>query len=174
MRSKRWSALAGLAVLLAGCGKSGEAAPAAIARERFVAANVAVRTATDSTQAGRDSALRLTGVTAAQLHAFVNAHARDPLYLSGVWMEVADSVEKVDTQRRRLEEARAGPPDSAEAEVAIPPAPDPATGALIIPPPPQPPSVGGPPGARSKPGVQVPDTVRPLPLPLHRPPQGPP
>lgn len=166
MSSKRLTAMAGLALVLAGCGKRSEAAPTAIPRAKFVAANVALRTSTDSTQAGRDSTLKRNGVTAAQLHAFVNAHAREPELLAAVWMEVADSVEKIDARRQRAQAAREPEAaDSAEGGLVVPPQPDPGTGALIIPPPPQRPSASGPPGARVKEPVQAADTgMRPVPM----------
>jgi len=84
-----------LAAAAAGCGP--KQASGAIARDRFVRANVDLRAVAD-TVAGADSlrkaALRKHRVTEAQLRHFVDIHARAPEYLSSVWREVSDSLQR--------------------------------------------------------------------------------
>ncbi|HZG43643.1 MAG TPA: hypothetical protein VEY93_11810, partial [Longimicrobium sp.] len=104
---------------LAACG--GDEKPSGVmAREKFVAANVAVRTLpANATDADRAAALKKQRVTEKQMKAWVNAHARDAETLSLTWEEIAKKVDSLTTQRP-------GPPPGAPDAVA-------------------PPSVGGPP-----------------------------
>lgn len=91
MHHLRFAALL-LVVALAGCAKA-DAPRGTISRERFVAANVALRSLdSTATAAQRDSVLRAQRVSARQLRAFVAAHARDTV-LAGVWEQIAKGVE---------------------------------------------------------------------------------
>lgn len=142
--------LLGCALLaLPGCGGGAEAGT--LPRERFVAANVALRTAKfpqaasavmprDSAKARADSAriraevLRKQGVTVKELQAFVEARRHDTEALAKVWEEIAAGVARADSI------AKKGPGrDSARA-----PAPAPA------PPPPVPPERDGRPRGMPK------------------------
>jgi hypothetical protein len=80
-----------LASAAGACEERGTRTAATIPREKFVAANVALRIG-DTTQAARTEALRKHRVTEAQLRAFVAAHVGDTL-LAGAWDEIARGVE---------------------------------------------------------------------------------
>ena len=84
------------AAVLAGCtGK--KQAPSAIARERFVQANVDLRSVPDTVPNGdslRAAALRKYRVTEGDLRRFVTVHGRNAEYMSTVWREIADSVQQ--------------------------------------------------------------------------------
>ncbi|HKP74784.1 MAG TPA: hypothetical protein VJT67_04540 [Longimicrobiaceae bacterium] len=90
-------ALLAAALVAAASGCRPKQAAGAIPRDRFVQANVDMRAVPD-TVAGADSlrkaALRKHHVTEADLRRFVDAHARNPEYLSGVWREVSDSLQR--------------------------------------------------------------------------------
>jgi hypothetical protein len=101
--------LAALAAATAGC-KQPEVA-ASIPRQRFVRANVEVRSIPDTVAPGdsvRGAALRKHRVTEAELRRFVDVHARDPEYMAGVWREIADSVQK--RWERTFPAGQGGPP----------------------------------------------------------------
>lgn len=86
--------LAGLA--LAACTREPEMPAGVISREKFVAANVAVRLVSDTApQALRDSALKKAGVSDRQLRAWVAAHARDPEFLAETWEQIAFKVDSM-------------------------------------------------------------------------------
>jgi hypothetical protein len=112
-----------LALSLAACG--GDEKPTGVmAREKFVAANVAVRTLpTNATNADRAAALKKQRVTEKQMKAWVNAHARDAETLSVTWEEIAKKVDSLTTQRPGLppDSAGAGPPPSLGGPPTIPP-----------------------------------------------------
>ncbi|HEX5871812.1 MAG TPA: hypothetical protein VFY65_15395 [Longimicrobium sp.] len=74
---------------LAACG--GDEQPAGvIPREKFVAANVAVRSLPDgATPEERAAVLRKHGVTDKQLRAWVTGHAGDPETLAKAWEQIA-------------------------------------------------------------------------------------
>lgn len=74
-----------------GCDRRGAQTRDIISQEKFVAANVALRTG-DTAQDARVEALKQHGVTEDQLRAFVAAHAGDTL-LAAVWDEIAKGVE---------------------------------------------------------------------------------
>lgn len=123
---------------LAACGGR-DAAPGVMPRERFIAANVALRSIPD-TAADADSlrarALRRHRVTERDLLAFVRAQ-RDDEALSEIWGEIAMQVERETAKRDSVE--RASQPTrvidaAADAAVAegLPGAPE------IAPPPPVP------------------------------------
>src|SRR4051812_31232033 len=101
-----WLAAAALAAA-GGAACEGNTAQGAIPRERFVKANVELRSVSDTAPKGdslRAAALRKYRVTGRDLTRFVRVHSRDPEYLSTVWREVADSVQ------RRWERAHGGGP----------------------------------------------------------------
>lgn len=89
--------LACLAVLALAACKAEPAQPAGvIPREKFIAANVALRSLPDSApQARRDAALKKAGVTDKQLRAWVTVYARDPEALSKAWEEIAFKVDSI-------------------------------------------------------------------------------
>ncbi|HEX8317519.1 hypothetical protein [Longimicrobium sp.] len=149
-----------LAFSLAACG--GDEKPAGVmAREKFVAANVAVRTLpANATDADRAAALKKQRVTEKQMKAWVNAHARDAETLSITWEEIAKKVDSLTTQRPGLaDSAGAGPPPSLGGPPTIPPQ-------------------SAPPGVRPRkdslvdivPGARRPGFPRPGGSPLRRPP----
>ncbi|HEY0021916.1 MAG TPA: hypothetical protein VGB24_03370 [Longimicrobium sp.] len=86
-----------LALSLAACGGD-EKRSDVMAREKFVAANVAVRTLpANATDADRAAALKKQRVTEKQMKAWVNAHARDAETLSITWEEIAKKVDSLTT-----------------------------------------------------------------------------
>lgn len=114
----RWLAVALAAAGMAAC--EGNSAQGAIPRDRFVKANVALRSVDDTAAKGdslRAAALKRHRVTERDLQRFVRVHANDPEYLATVWREVADSVQRRyerqrqpgQRERRRLPQGRATP-----------------------------------------------------------------
>jgi len=91
-------AVAGALVLAAGvAGCERKPAETAIPRKRFVLANVALRSVADTVDKGdslRAAALRKYGVTERDLLRFVRVHAGRPEYMSTVWREISDSLQK--------------------------------------------------------------------------------
>jgi hypothetical protein len=84
-----------LAVLLSACGKDEQPA-GVISRDKFIAANVAVRTLPDdATPERRAQALRKHGVTDRQLKAWVTVNARDPEVLAKAWEQIAFQVDSL-------------------------------------------------------------------------------
>lgn len=84
------------ALALAACNRTPEAPAGVISREKFVAANVAVRTLPDTVpQARRDAALKKAGVTDKQLRAWVTAYSREPEALAKAWEEIAFKVDSI-------------------------------------------------------------------------------
>jgi len=80
---------------LSACRRQAEPA-GVISRDRFVAANVALRSLSDSaTQEERDAALKKAGVTDRQLRAWVTAHSRDPEALAKAWERIAFRVDSI-------------------------------------------------------------------------------
>ena len=112
-----------LAFSLAACG--GDEKPTGVmAREKFVAANVAVRTLpANATDADRDAALKKQRVTEKQMKAWVNAHARDAETLSITWEEIAKKVDSLTTPQPVTPPGTAGdgPPPSLGGPPTIPP-----------------------------------------------------
>jgi hypothetical protein len=80
---------------LAACG--GDEQPAGvIPQEKFVAANVAVRSLPDgATAQERAAALRKQGVTERQLKAWVVGHARNPETLAKAWERIAFQLDSL-------------------------------------------------------------------------------
>lgn len=87
-------------LLLGACGRAEpEPAGSVISRQRFVAANVALRMLdSTATAAQRDSVLRRHRVTEEQLRGFVAAHAGDTV-LAGVWEQIATGLEAAQPPR---------------------------------------------------------------------------
>jgi len=99
-----WLAAAALAAAgVAAC--EGNTAQGAIPRDRFVKANIELRSVPDTAAAGdslRTAALRTYRVSDRDLQRFVRVHGRDPDFMATLWREVADSVQ------RRYERAHQG------------------------------------------------------------------
>lgn len=89
MMIRRASLVLAATLALAACG--GDEQPAGvIPREKFIAANVALRSMPDgATPAERAAVLRKHGVTERQLKAWVNGNMRDPGTLAKAWEEIA-------------------------------------------------------------------------------------
>ncbi|HEX6040078.1 hypothetical protein [Longimicrobium sp.] len=84
------------ALALAACKQTPETPAGVIPRDRFVAANVAVRLLPETaTQAEREAALKKAGVTDRQMRAFVIAYARQPETLAQTWEQIAFRVDSV-------------------------------------------------------------------------------
>jgi hypothetical protein len=84
------------AAALGGCRREARAPANVISRERFVAANVALRTLPDSApQSVRDATLRKNRVTERQLRTWVTLHSRDPRVLASAWEEIAGKVDSI-------------------------------------------------------------------------------
>jgi len=108
------SSLLTLAALAAAAGCRQPEASGAIPRQRFVLANVEVRSLPDTVAQGdsvRRAVLRKHRVTEADLRRFVDVHARTPEYMADVWREIADSVQK--RWERTFPTGRGGPPPGA-------------------------------------------------------------
>jgi hypothetical protein len=141
------------ALALAACGGD-DAVPGTIPREKFVAANVALRSLADSaTPATRVATLRKHGVTEQQLKGFVHGHARQPGELAKAWEQIAF---KLDSLGGTPPPTPAIPTPQGVPPVRPPSATVPAETARVVPPPP--PVVAEPrPGAagRRRPVKQV-------------------
>lgn len=85
------------ALALAACTEKKPETPAGvISREKFVAANVAVRLLPDTAQqAARDATLKKAGVSDRQLRAWVTAYSRQPETLAKTWEEIAFKVDSI-------------------------------------------------------------------------------
>lgn len=96
LRSHRFVAACLAALALAACKREPVQPSGVIPRDKFIAANVAVRTLPDSApQARRDAALRKVGVTDKQLRAWVTAYSRNPEALAKAWEEIAFKVDSI-------------------------------------------------------------------------------
>lgn len=125
-------------LLLAACKPEPKVPAGVISRDKFVAANIAVRTLPESAaQAQREAALKKAGVTDRQLRAWVTAHARQPETLSKAWEEIAF---KVDSIGGGIPLPNGGVPQPGPEPAQQPPPPP----AGAAPPPPPPPAVGTP------------------------------
>lgn len=84
-----------LALCAAACGR--DPAPAGgIPREKFVAANVTLRSLPDSaTPEQRAASLRKHGVTERQLRAWINGNAHEPQELAKAWEEIAFKLDSL-------------------------------------------------------------------------------
>jgi len=94
MRLLRYACPLALCLLTAaGCGR-GNRRGAAIDREKFIAANVAMRSVSDTAAKGdglRRAALRRTGVTEKDLRQFVQVNGQRPRYMADIWAAIADT-----------------------------------------------------------------------------------
>lgn len=139
MMIRRASLVLAAALTLAACG--GDEQPAGvIPREKFVAANVALRSMPDgATPAERAAVLRKHGVTERQLRAWVTGHTRDPGTLAKAWEEIAF---KLDSAADRS--VGPVPQPSPAPGSPVPPARPPgmADSLRVVPPPPPPAAVG--------------------------------
>jgi hypothetical protein len=130
-----------LALLLAACG--GDESASGISREKFIRANVALRTVSDTApqvDSLRARALRKEKVTPAQLRAWLKEHERNTVLMAETWTEISKRVQAADSARR--------------------------------PPPPVPPT-GGPPPSFPPGGPEIappPPSVTPVPAPQPPPP----
>ncbi|HEX8395289.1 MAG TPA: hypothetical protein VF665_23270 [Longimicrobium sp.] len=88
-----------LALMLAACGGGGER-KGVVPRDRFVAANVALRMLpATATEAERKAVLKKFGVTDRQMLAWVDAHRNDPGALAEAWEQVAKRVDSLSALR---------------------------------------------------------------------------
>lgn len=135
----------------AACTPEPEVPAGVISRDKFVAANVAVRSLPDTvSQARRDAALKKVGVTDRQLRTWVTVHARQPETLSKAWEDIAYKVDSVSgTQPMIGGGAHPVPPGG--------PVPPPAVVGSPPPPRPRPGFRTGVPGERPGRPVQVED-----------------
>jgi len=94
----RWTWIAGAAGVAALAACSGQKkAQAAIPRQAFVQANADLRSIPDTVANGdslRAAALKKRHVTEADLRRFVDVHGRNLDYMSTIWREVSDTVQK--------------------------------------------------------------------------------
>ena len=133
-----------LLLLLAATGCRGTEPGDRISRERFVAANVALRTLPeDAAEEQRAAVLERYRVSSEDLHRWVEHHADEPAVLAAAWQEVAARLDSLADPRP---EPFADSPDS-----------------LAIGPPPP------PPGVHEEPEKRVPDFAEEMGVP--RPPQ---
>jgi hypothetical protein len=87
-----------LLLSLAACG--GREKSDVLPRDRFVAANVALRLLpANATEAQRRAALKKFKVTDKQMLAWVDAHRRDPGALAEAWQDVAKRVDSLSSLR---------------------------------------------------------------------------
>lgn len=137
-----------LLVLAAACG-GGEARSDVIPRDRFVAANVALRLLPpEATEAQRRAALKKLNITDKQMLAWVDAHRADPRALADTWQDVAKRVDSLSALRPSAEKPPARvdggdlPPNPGTAPSPAPPLP----GEQVVVPPLAAPVVAGKPG----------------------------
>ena len=145
---RRASLAAVLAFSLAACG--GDDQPAGvIPREKFVAANVELRSLPDgATPEQRAAVLRKHGVTEGQMKAWVNGNARNPGVLARAWEEIAFKLDSAGNPS-----SMPHPPSSTPPAGRVPP-PRPAGMAppdsvMMAPPPPPPAAAEGEPRRRA-------------------------
>jgi hypothetical protein len=104
-----------LCLLLAASGCRDEPADARISSERFVAANVALRTLpADATDEQRAAVLARYRVTPDDLRAWVQAHGDRPEALAAAWQQVAGRLDSLAEVGARTEEPGERPPPPGE------------------------------------------------------------
>ncbi|HEX2081833.1 MAG TPA: hypothetical protein VHG08_29275 [Longimicrobium sp.] len=92
---RRTAFISAIVLSLAACGGDDEPA-GVISREKFVRANVAVRSLGDDAPAERRAeVLRRHGVTERQMKAWVRAQSRDPETLARAWEEIAFKLDSI-------------------------------------------------------------------------------
>jgi hypothetical protein len=135
MMIRRASLVLAATLALAACG--GDEQPAGgIPREKFVAANVALRSMPDgATPAERAAVLRKHGVTQRQLKAWVAGNTREPATLAKAWEEIAF---KLDSGANPPVGPTSPPPPTAPGAQVPPPRPPGMADSLrvVLPPPP--------------------------------------
>ncbi|HEX8904560.1 MAG TPA: hypothetical protein VF771_06945 [Longimicrobiaceae bacterium] len=97
MKMRRMIAVAATCVLAPAACTGKKSGPSAISRERFVQANVDMRAVPDTAanaSALRAAALKKYRVTEPDLRRFVAVHGRNAEYMSTVWREISDSLQK--------------------------------------------------------------------------------
>lgn len=148
MPIRRASLVLAATLALAACG--GDDQPAGvIPREKFVAANVALRSMPDgATPAERAAVLRKHGVTERQLKAWVAGNTRDPAILAKAWEEIAF---KLDSSASPPVGPTSPPPATPGAQVPPTRPPGMADSLRVVPPPPPPAAVGEPRGRYPRP-----------------------
>jgi hypothetical protein len=146
MMIRRAPLLLAAALLLAACGKDEEPA-GVIPRDKFVAANVALRSLPDgATPEQKAAALRKHGVTDKQLKAWVNGHARDPQTVAEAWEQIAFRLDSLSNPTA----SPTPPPPGKTPGGNVPPArPAAMADSVVTALPPPPPSRIGPPPART-------------------------
>ena len=144
----------------AACTPEPEVPAGVISRDKFVAANVAVRTLPDTvSQARRDAELRKVGVTDRQLRTWVTVYSRQPETLSKAWEDIAYKVDSIGGTQPMLGGGTQPVPPGA-------PVPPPAVVGSPPPPRPRPGVRTGIPGERPGRPVQVEEFVVPPPPPV--------
>jgi hypothetical protein len=140
MMIRRASLVLAAALSLAACGKD-EPPAGVIPREKFVAANVALRSMPDgATPAERAAALRKHGVTDRQLKAWVAGHTRDPETLAKAWEEIAFKLDSAANPSVGPVPQPSAPPPGSQVPPTRPPGM--ADSVRMAPPPPPPAAVG--------------------------------
>lgn len=137
-------------LVLAACGKDKEPA-GVIPRDKFVAANVALRSLPDgATAAQKAAALKKHGVTERQLRAWVNGHASDPETLAEAWEQIAFRLDSLSNPTVPVPPAPARPAPGTKVPPARPAEMADSVVTALPPPPPQPSKIGAPPPTRPR------------------------
>ncbi len=109
-RFHRLALLPALAAAALACGGEKRPPPNVISSEKFIAANVALRTVPDTVPDPAATRLARMGqqeVTPEQLQAFVDAHRNDLTYMAALWDTIARQVEMQNSvMERERNEAR--------------------------------------------------------------------
>lgn len=145
---------------LAACG--GDEQPAGvIPREKFVAANVALRSVPDgATPAERAAVLKKHGVTERQLKAWVARNTRDPETLAKAWEEIAFKLDSAGnrsvgpTPQPPVPGSPVPPPPGSQVPPVRPPGM--ADSLRVVPPPPPPAAAGETRGRYPRPTLHKP------------------
>jgi hypothetical protein len=144
MMIRRASLVLAAVLALAACG--GDEQPAGgIPREKFVAANVALRSMPDgATPAERAAVLRKHGVTERQLKAWITGNTRDPATLAKAWEEIAFKLDSGANPPVGPTSAPqpSPPPPGSQVPPARPPGMADSLGIVPAPPPPPPAAIG--------------------------------
>ncbi|HEU4882162.1 MAG TPA: hypothetical protein VFT45_07955 [Longimicrobium sp.] len=150
MMIRRVPLLLAATLVLTACGKEEEPA-GVIPRDKFVAANVALRSLPDgATPAEKTAALRKHGVTDRQLRAWVNGHARDPQTVAEAWEQIAFRLDSLSNPATHVPPAPPRPAPGSKVPPARPSAMADSVVTALPPPPPQPSKIGEPPPTRPR------------------------
>lgn len=146
MMIRRAPLLLAAALVLAACGKDEEPA-GVIPREKFVAANVALRSLPDgATPEQKAAALRKHGVTDKQLKAWINGHARDPQAVAEAWEQIAFRLDSLSNPTAHVPLPAPRPVPGSKVPPARPVEMAESVVTALPPPPPQPSKIGARPG----------------------------